>query len=96
MDRQTLANDNSTTSPVPAITWTANQVAEALGISRATFDRKRTQFYDQGFPLPVPGLCGRWSIVAVKAWVDGTIETPVDTLGNDIDRLRQQIEDELA
>lgn len=81
---------------IAPIVWSASQVAAALGLSRASFDRKRTELYQLGFPTPVPGLTAKWSVLAVQAWVAAT---PVDAwLSQDvaIDQIRRQLEDELA
>jgi predicted DNA-binding transcriptional regulator AlpA len=52
---------------------TTAEVAELLGIARATFLERATELRrDHGFPMPVP--CSgsrRYSRAAVLAWIDG-------------------------
>lgn len=51
------------------LTWSKASVAHALGISEATFDKKRHELEtEHGFPAKLPGL-NLWSIAAVRIWV---------------------------
>jgi predicted DNA-binding transcriptional regulator AlpA len=46
------------------------QVAEALGMSEAEFDRKRSELERLGFPRPVIGLIESWSMIHVSHWIN--------------------------
>jgi hypothetical protein len=46
------------------------QVAEALGLTEAEFDRKRPELERHGFPRPVIGLVETWSMIHVSNWVN--------------------------
>lgn len=53
-----------------AYTWSAEQVADALGIALTTFRNRRRHLEGNGFPRPLPGLDrSRWSSEAVRAWI---------------------------
>ena len=47
------------------------EVAEALGQTAAEFENIRPSLESLGFPRPVPGLAGCWSIMEVIRWVNG-------------------------
>lgn len=52
-----------------------NEVAELLGISLSSFNRRRK---DGRMPEPVPGFDGdspKWSYAEIKAWVDAGAPT---------------------
>lgn len=51
---------------VRPLTYTADQVARRLGISRTTFDHNREKFTN--FPGKLPGL-RLWSAPAVDRWI---------------------------
>lgn len=60
-----------TSSPntAPRLTWPKASVAHALGISEATFDKKRAILErEHGFPAKLPGL-NMWSIPAIRSWI---------------------------
>lgn len=64
-------------APVP-LTMTAEEVASALQLKPGGFRVRRRMLEDAGFPRPLPGLRGRWSAEAVRAWIAlaGTEDRP--------------------
>lgn len=73
-----------------SLTVTKGQVAEMLGIHRATLDRKMAELRAEGFPGPIPGL-NRFSRIAVERWIAG--EPPARETGQQaLDRLTDQLE----
>lgn len=55
-------------NPDGSMTCTAGQVAQLLGLSETTFDRRRPELLAAGFPDRLPGV-GKWSRPAVIAWI---------------------------
>lgn len=55
------------------LVFTATDVAEALQLSIEEFERARADLEVNGFPPPLPGLEGRWSIIDVVNWINGSI-----------------------
>lgn len=51
-------------------TLCAQEVADALGYSLASFYRHRAKLETSGFPRPLPGAGTRWSKTLVLAWID--------------------------
>lgn len=52
------------------LVFTAGEVAEALHLSVQDFTAKRSILERSGFPLPLPGLDDRWSVIEVVNWVN--------------------------
>lgn len=55
------------------LVFTATEVAEALQLSLEEFERVRPGLEANGFPLPLPGLENRWSIIDIVNWINGSI-----------------------
>jgi hypothetical protein len=62
--------------------FSKTQVAEALGLTEAEFDRARPELESLGFPKPVIGLVETWSMIHVSQWVnrDDRHEQTVESL----------------
>ncbi len=57
------------------LTWTAGQVAQALGISEEGFRKKRAELEQSfGFPGKLPGF-NKWSQWAVIDWINSNGNT---------------------
>lgn len=70
--RHELTHSPHTPAPpqVAALTYSASEVAAALGYaSAATFRKARPQLEAAGFPRRIPNMGARWSRAAVDAWV---------------------------
>jgi hypothetical protein len=55
------------------LVFTAAEVAEALQLTLEEFERARPGLEANGFPLPLPGLENRWSIIDIVNWINGSI-----------------------
>jgi hypothetical protein len=55
------------------LVFTEAEVAEALQIAPEEFASRRADLESHGFPEPLAGLEGRWSIIDVVNWVNGSI-----------------------
>lgn len=55
------------------LVFTATEVAESLQLTLQEFERARSGLEINGFPLPLPGLADRWSIIDVVNWINGSI-----------------------
>lgn len=48
----------------------ADEIAEALGLTRAVFMRRRNEFVlNEGMPSPLPGKTPRWHREGVEKWI---------------------------
>lgn len=65
-------------NPDGSMVCTAGQVAQLLGMSERSFDRKRGELAKAGFPGKLPGTNG-WSRPAVVAWIRSNGQTTVAT-----------------
>lgn len=63
-------------NPNGSMVCTAGQVAQLLGISARSFDRRRAELTAAGFPGKLPGTNG-WSRPAVVAWISSNGQTTV-------------------
>lgn len=52
-----------------ALTISAAEAAERLGITLSVFQRRRRRLRQAGFPEPVPGLFNRYDPLAIEAWL---------------------------
>lgn len=55
------------------LVFTAAEVAESLQLTLEEFERARAGLEANGFPLPLPGLADRWSIIDVVNWINGSM-----------------------
>lgn len=81
-------------STIIALTISRGQVAELLGISEPTFDKRRRALEGFGFPQKLPGM-KTWSRPAVVAWIasngaSSEIALPPSALEEAGDELRRQ------
>lgn len=54
---------------VASLVYTAEEVAQALGLKPDTFRKKRPALEAAGFPKRLPAMGSRWSRAAVDAFV---------------------------
>ncbi len=55
------------------LVFTATEVAEALQISVEELLSQLPTLEANGFPLPLPGLEQRWSIIDIVNWVNSSV-----------------------
>ncbi len=77
-ERATALSNLLQFNPNGSMVCTAGQVAQLLGISARSFDRRRADLAAANFPGKLPGTNG-WSRPAVVAWISSNGQTSVAT-----------------